>query len=384
MTDPAPYSVFPTQPWQVCEAENGVQHIQPPAAQGGAWLGSYVYLFTRTSDDQMYTQRILIQASENTSAPWITFLQGDPFPVADFNGAPLSSQSPPAAITSNDLIFLLYPGPSGDQRIFMTRFDGSTFALENLAFPDQFVATSLPVCVATLDSRVFLAWPGAGYNGYFYSVGTIGTPDSFGATIQWGDTQLIPGTQSWVMVDTNGNPSVMPFKTDTASGFIFFTEHFFPNTLSYFVYDNAKNEFTSQQALPFPWPAENPPGYTVTGSALSSSSNLVIPILMDQVGNLTYYQLDDSNPNYGSFADWLQCAIGGQGPDIGVSVGIPPSISISGDIDTSPTPELSAMMTYPGQSGAALICGQFYDPFIGDNKLGYAGVALNVGTMIPP
>jgi len=91
MTDPAPYSVFPTQAWQVCEPESGLQHVQPPAAQGGAWLGSYVYLFTRTSGDQMYAQRILIQASKNSAEPWITFLQGNPFPVVDFNGGALSS-----------------------------------------------------------------------------------------------------------------------------------------------------------------------------------------------------------------------------------------------------------------------------------------------------
>jgi hypothetical protein len=47
-SDPTPYAVFPTQAWQVCEAETGFEHIQPPAAQGGAVLGSYVYLFAPT------------------------------------------------------------------------------------------------------------------------------------------------------------------------------------------------------------------------------------------------------------------------------------------------------------------------------------------------
>ena len=80
--------------------------------------------------------------------------------------------------------------------------------------------------------------------------------------------------------------------------------------------------FTSQAPLPFPWPADNPPGYTVFGCTLPASSKLVIPVLIDQAGNVTYYQLDDSAPNYGTFADWLQCAIGGSGGNTAPSVNI--------------------------------------------------------------
>jgi hypothetical protein len=388
-TDPVPYAVFPTQPWQVCNPESGVEHIQSPAAQGGAPLGSYIYLFTRASDDQMYAQQVLIETGDSLSQPWITYLRGNPFPLVDPNGGNLCSQAPPAAIASNNLIFLVYPGATGDESMYMSRYNGTTFEPGALAFQDQSVAPSLTVCMATLDNQVFLAWPGSGYNGYFYAVGTIGAPDAFGPTIQWGTAQVIPGTQDWVQAGgNNGNPTVMAFKTDTVSGFIFFTsipsnESPTPDTLAYFVYDNATNAFTSPQALPFPLPANS--GYnSVTGCSLPASSDLVIPVLIDQVGNITSYQLDDSAPNYGSFAPWLQCAIGGGGGDIGLSVGLPPSISISGEIDSSPTPCLSARSIYPGTNGGALICGQFYYPVFGDNSLGYAGVALNVGQLLPP
>lgn len=385
MSDPTPYAVAPTQAWQVCEPESGLQHIQPPAAQGAASLGSYVYLFTQISSGQLYTQRILIQQPPN--APWITFLQGVPDPVADASGNPISSQAPPAAAASNDLIFLVFAGLSGDQHLYMSRFNGTTYEPAVQQFDDQFIAPGLSPCMAALDDQIFLVWAGAGYNGYFYSVGTIGAPDSFGATVQWSEGQVIAGTETWVTASmSNGNPSVTAFKTDTVSGFIFITEHFLPDAISYFVYDNATGAFVSSSPISLPWPADNPPGYTVTGCTLPASPNQVIPVLVDQAGNITYYQLDDSAPNFGTFADWLQCAIGGDGSGIdpSLSVGIPPSISISGNIDTSPTPALSAMTIYGGTNAGALISGQFYDPFIGDNELGFAGVVLGVQTLTPP
>jgi hypothetical protein len=77
----------------------------------------------------------------------------------------------------------------------------------------------------------------------------------------------------------------------------------------------------------------------------------------------------------------LQCAIGSSGGTVSVAVGIPPSISIGEDLDSSPDPILSAMTVVPGIRGGAVICAQFYDPRIGDNELGYAAVPLNVGKL---
>lgn len=388
-----PYAVFPTQDWTVCEPAVSLEHIQPPAANGAAALDNYVYLFTRTSDDQMYAQRILVETCD--SGPWVTLLQGVPIALADGNGISLRSQAPPAAFSSNGLIFLIFSGADEDNRLFMCRYNGasgspgtiSDWAPFTMVFGDQSVAPGRPPCVATIDDKVFLAWPGSGFNGFFYSIGTIGAPDDFGVTITWSGAQVIPGTESWVRSDIGNQASVMAFRTGTSSGFVFFSDYLpppGPPAFAYAVYDNGTGSFTSTGPINFPLVFGLDLGYAATGCTMIVADDMVVPVLVDQTGNITYYQLDAGAPNYGGFADWLQCSMsGGGGGDIGVSVGIPPSISVSGEIDTDPDPAIAGMTIYPGTDGGALICGQFYDPFLGNNYLGFSAVALNFGTFTP-
>jgi hypothetical protein len=411
--DAGPYVVFPTEAWTVCEPQNGVEHLQPPALQGGVALNGFVHLFARTSDDQIYAQHVVIQTSDQASAPWVTLLQGEPEALLAA-GISVRSQAPPAAFSAQGLIFLVFSGADDDNRIFMCRAKYAPpgqpatlleWAPIEMQFGDQFVRPGYSPCVATIDGKVFLAWPDAGFR-YFYSVGTIGAPDGFGPTITWGPAQVVPGTETWVTNDFAVAASVTAFKKGAASGFILMSAYVWhPPILAsgapfgesggandsqthesmeriwYVVYDSSTGTFTSGSPIPLGSSGvdDDSDASYVGGCTLVANEDLVVPVLVDNVGNITYYQLDPSVPNYGTFAEWLQCAIGGGGITVGVGVAIPPAISINGDIDTGPIPQLSAMTIYPGVNGGALICGQFYDPFIGDNKLGFAAVALNLG-----
>ena len=390
-----PYVVYPTQAWQVGSPGVEAPYILNTSLQGGAWLNNTLYFFPISPQNfggpTIMCQNIFF--SDASDSGWTFLLQDTPNPFYDANNNPFLSQAAPVATVMNDTIFLFFAEKVGGNRLFMSQFNGQSWAPIQVIFDDQFIMTGDSPGVGVYGDQIILVWPGLGANGFFYCTGTV-DQSSFPYSISWGQPNVIQGTQSLVRAESSTSYGSALKKQqisiatltvgDTTAAFFLVLQYMIGNVnsrIGCMIFDLNTQAFTTNALI----------NIGMLNSVYASSRCMAttlnlgesqVPVLVDDVGNISYFDTGSPSSNFGSYgtlAPWFQCGIGSsQGSGIGVGVGIPPSISISGNIDMGPTPSLGAATIVPGTSGGALVCSQWNAAAFSSHSIGFAAVAINL------
>lgn len=420
--------VYPTQSWQIGPTMD-LEYARYSAPNGAAALNDFAYVYYRLYNDQICCQQSLINTGtdsaegDDASNDWTLRLQDTPFYIHDENGASLLSQAPVTSMSAEGQIYIFLNEFSGSDttHIYKTRYKPKTASMSNSEyapitrqFPNQYmIRFSAPAVAyhpnATINQQdsVMLLWAGGANNGYFYATGNIKkNADAFGDDVEFhslanGDPRVetIPGTTAGypnfdLRVDEQAMNfcGITPYEYEGKRGFFcllyWVASHDaapYP-TYGYSLYDLATKAFLNDAPIVLGTLYDNPFNKIISLASLNTDGKTIIPIVTDMSGNTSNYMFDSDSPSLGSFGEWQMNPIsqGGSPTPIHVSVGIPPSISMSAGIGGSDALSISGTTILSSKKdGGALIAGVLdWTGTFDDNRVTVAGVALNYKTIV--
>ena len=388
--------VFPTQNWSVGSPLTSVEGSQPPGPNSSACKGNFTFHYYRDRDDNTYCQKCVVVKTDNKTKPWIVDVFGDPQPVIAQDNNPLRTQAPPAVVNIGGRIYLFFTemSDSSQTRLFYTYTDdGQEYGPISLLWENEGVVRGQAPAVAFLPAvgnqgaigRVMLAWPGAGNNGYFYRTGWVLENNSI--EIKWeNERRSVPNSFNWFVNGcTSAFCGMAAYKssTDNISGFILlllrYTEHSIgmPPQYDYgFISCDAYGNFSSN-AEPEKIIASEI-NRRISICELRVNDELTLPVFVDENGSISNLILSAKLMNDGYQGEWLSCGLEGGGTEYHVSVGIPPSISISTTNDSNHEPPVLSPVIYSSNdNGGGVFAAHFKDPIIGNNSVGICATAVN-------